>query len=150
MILDTLNHSQKYFSLHPLFATAFEYLQQTDFTKLDFGKHELVPDQLFAIYMEYETKDTSECTLEAHRKFIDIQMIISGEEFMEVSRMGTHVTSKPYNPENDLEFFDGMGTSKLYVNQGSFAVFYPEDVHKPNVKVQQAHKMKKVVMKVRV
>ncbi len=150
MILDTLNQSQKYFSLHSLFATAFEYLQQTDFTKLDFGKHELIPDQLFAIYMEYETKDTSECMLEAHRKFIDIQMVLSGEEFMEVSRLGSHTTSKPYNPENDLEFFDGEGASKLYVNQGLFAVFYPEDVHKPNVKVQQCSKVKKVVMKVRV
>ena len=148
MILDTLDQSKKYNGLHPLFSKAFEFLHETNFEELALGKHELVKDQLFAIFMEYDTKESTDGTLEAHKKFIDIQAVIAGQEVMEVSKLGIHATTKPYNPENDLEFFEGEGQTKLLVDEGQFAVFFPEDVHKPNIKVDHPQIVKKVVMKV--
>ena len=146
MILDKLENSKLYEKLHPLFAKAFEFIRNTDFSGLTDGKYEIENDKLFAMVQEYKTKDETEGKPEAHRKYIDIQYIHSGVELIGIAPLkGNTLISD--EPEKDLAFYESE-TSLIRLEAGMFAVFFPDDLHMPGIKPEQASKVKKVVVKV--
>ena len=71
MIKDSLTNHEKYHSLHPLFAKAFEYLQSADLIDYDEGKYPIDGNDMYASISEYVTK--GEGQLEGHVEYIDIQ-----------------------------------------------------------------------------
>jgi len=146
MILDKLENSKQYESLHPLFAKAFEYIRNTDFSELSDGKYEIENDKLFAMVQEYNTKDETEAKPEAHRKYIDIQYIHSGVELIGIAILNDQIQISN-EPEKDLAFYESE-TSFIKLEAGMFAVFFPEDLHMPGIKLKQSAKVKKVVVKV--
>ena len=82
MIFDTLANAQKYYSLHSRFEDAFEFINKAISENLPVGRYELDGKNLFALVQEYTTKNPEEAKNEAHRKYIDIQCVLSGEERM--------------------------------------------------------------------
>jgi len=82
MIIDSLENSSRYECLHPRFKAALEFLKRPDIEATPIGRLELDGALLFALTQEYETKPIHDGKLEAHKKYIDIQFIVSGEEFI--------------------------------------------------------------------
>ena len=82
MIFDVLANADRYAGLHPLFERAFAYLRETDFSAMALGRHMLEADALFAIVQEAEGRSRAEAQLECHRKYIDIQFVLSGLDEM--------------------------------------------------------------------
>ena len=148
MIIDKIENSEIYESIHPRFAKAFAFICKTDFSKLGDGKYEIENDDIFAIVQEYNTKDKKEAKLEAHRKYIDIQYIHSGVELIGVATLHNQIPITN-DPENDIAFYQGE-TSFIKLEAGMFAIFFPDDLHMPGIKLTQSAKVKKVVVKVRV
>jgi YhcH/YjgK/YiaL family protein len=149
MIFDKIENSPLYENINPLIKRAFEYLKQTDFSRLENGKHDIEGDNLFAILQEYETMNDADAKLEAHRKYIDVHYIISGEELIGVKPLINQAPFKEYDAEEDYALYDDT-CSFIKVSPMQFAVLFPGDLHKPCIKVEAAAKVKKVVMKVRV
>lgn len=149
MILDHLHNAHLYESMHPLFTKGFDYLKKTDFTAVENGKYELAGDDLFAIVNSYDTEPREVRKWEAHRKYIDIQYIVSGTEEMAVAPLHQMKTIQPYQAENDYALFEGTGHT-ITVPAGFFTIFFPTDVHMPNLIHRQSCHVKKVVIKVRV
>lgn len=147
MIVDKIENSELYESLHPRFAKAFAFISKTDFSKLDDGKYEIENDNIFAIVQEYNTKDKKEAKLEAHRKYIDIQYIHSGIELIGVAAFKDQIPTTD-DTEKDLAFYEG-DASFIKLEAGMFAIFFPDDLHMPGIKLTQSAKVKKVVVKVR-
>ncbi len=81
MILDSLNNAEKYYNLHKEFKTAFEFLNQFDINSLETGEIK-INDNVFAIVAQENSRKEDDAYLEAHRQYIDIQYIISGDEYM--------------------------------------------------------------------
>ena len=82
MIIDTLSNSEKYNSIHPLFAKAFEYIKSQNLEALEAGKYEIDGDLLRGI-ISIKTGMTaaeSAAKFECHYKHIDIQLCIKGKE----------------------------------------------------------------------
>lgn len=150
MIIDSLENGKKYAALNKHFATAFGYLGSTDFTVLEAGKYDIVPDELFAILSEYQTKDSTGEEMEAHKKYIDIQYIVSGAERMGVSLLKDQVVSKPYSEEKDFHLFADAPDYFIELHAGDFVIFYPNDLHLPTIQVDQPATVRKVVVKVSV
>jgi YhcH/YjgK/YiaL family protein len=148
MIFDKIENSAIYENVSPLIKKAFEYLKQTDFSKMENGKHIIDGDTLFAILQEYDTKNDTDAKLEAHRKYIDVQYVISGEELIGVRPLIYQKPCKEYDTENDYALYDDT-CSFVKINSGQFAVLFPQDLHKPGIKVDNSVKVKKVVIKVR-
>ncbi len=148
MVIDKIKNSELYESLHPRFAKAFAFISKTDFSKLDDGKYEIENDDIFAIVQEYNTKDKKEAKLEAHRKYIDIQYIHSGVELIGVAALNNQIPITD-DTEKDLAFYEG-DASFIKLEAGMFAIFFPDDLHMPGIKLTQSTKVKKVVIKVRV
>jgi len=149
MIVDTLENSHAYESLHPLFKTAFDFLRHPDIAATPDGRIELKGDTLFAIIQSYETKPIHEGKLEAHKNYIDIQMILEGEEFMGYAPLKNQAVAKAFDAEKDIGFYDGEAWFTLY-RKGMFAVFFPQDAHLPSRFTDKSGHVKKIVVKIAV
>ena len=132
MILDDLANAARYFDLHPGFRQGLQFLAQSDLLSLDGGKHELDGERLFALINRDPGRGREGARLEAHRKYIDIQLLVSGNE--EIGWRPTdecrHVT-EPYDASRDILFFADPPHAWIHLPVGKFMIFYPEDAHAP-------------------
>lgn len=148
MILSALSQSSRYAALHPLFQQAFDYIRDTDLNALAPGRYPIVGDDLFAIVEQVPAKTKEMAKLEAHRRYIDIQLVLDGDE-----NMGWKPLADCLNPvaehseEKDIRFFHDAPASWVAVPPDHFCIFFPEDAHAPLVGSGQ---VKKVIFKVAV
>lgn len=149
MIFDSIENSGLYFGLGEKFQKALEFLKNTDFENLPLDKIEIDGDNVFALPQKYVTKNESEGKWESHRKFIDIQYVVSGSENIGFVFEDYLDELEPYNEERDVEFFSGDG-DYVQINEGEFAVFFPDDAHKPGLKVSENEEVFKIVVKVKI
>ena len=103
----------------------------------------------FALVSEYNSKKPEDCRLEAHQIYADIQYIVSGKEAIGFVTLKNQEVAVAYNPEKDIIFFSGE-TTPLILEAGMFAVFFPQDVHRPCMQIDGPEIVKKVVVKVKV
>jgi YhcH/YjgK/YiaL family protein len=150
MVIDTLNNAALYYGLGPRFIKAFEYLQQTDFSKLEKGKYEIDGTTIFAIVNEYDTIATTGEQMESHKKYIDVQYIVSGEELIGHDFLQGQTPSQAYEEATDFMLFGETPAFFSRLQQGMFAIFFPTDLHMPNIKVDAPVLVKKVVIKISV
>lgn len=127
---------------------AFEFLKSANLKEMPLGKQELEGDHLFVAVDEYTTKDKADTKYESHKKYIDIQYIIEGEELMGVTTIDKAEVTEPYNSETDLAFYDFDGGDYVKTTPANFVIFFPEDLHRPCMKVDQNSKVKKIVVKI--
>lgn len=149
MIIDELSNSHLYLGLSERIDKALDYLKNSDFSKLEPGKYEIDGENIFALINEYNTKDESEGKLEAHKKYIDVQFVAKGKELMGYAPLENQKVIDKYNEQNDITFFSGY-KSFVKVDEGMFAIFFPEDVHMPGIKVGDKSFVKKVVVKIKI
>jgi biofilm protein TabA len=150
MIIDTLANASKYFSVHPLFQKAFEYIIKTDLNAIEPGKYEINGADLKAAVAckKGMTAAESIAKFECHNKHIDIQLCISGvEEFGWKPREKCFTTNGGYNEEKDTQLYNDAPDMYFQLTNGQFAILFPEDVHAPMI---GADEIKKLVIKVKI
>ncbi len=145
----------------PVFALAFAYVDELmrvdsgarsriraiargEAQKLELGSGAVAIEQV------YETKLRSEGFFESHRKFIDLQVIVEGEELMEVADVASITANQPYQEERDLiTYLDTANASHLRLVAGQAAIFFPVDVHMPTLRLHtSASLVRKTVVKI--
>lgn len=145
----------------PAFTDAFDYVEEMmcqdsagrlRLNALQPGKSNKVElgRGVFAIEQAYETKSRGEGFFESHRNHIDLQVIVSGEELMEVIDVSRIIVREPYDAARDLiTYLDATDASKLSVRAGEAAIFFPADVHMPSLRLQaSAALVRKTVVKI--
>lgn len=91
-------------------------------------------DGAFALEQAYMSKPRAEGFFESHRKFIDVQVIFEGEEWMELVDVSSAVVKQDYLPERDLIVYDdAVPASLIHFRVGTAAIFYPADIHMPGL-----------------
>lgn len=138
MILDRLENCERYASLHSRFAAAFEWLRSRIEGPPAEGRHELDGDRLFVLVARDEGRSPSGAKLEAHRRYIDIQLTLPNSTSDPGSEViGWRALSDcrelevSYDERRDIMFFADAPTTWLTLPAGTFAVFYPDDAHAP-------------------
>ncbi len=110
---------------------------------------EELPDGAYAVEMAYRTKSRAEGFFETHRRYIDVQVLVAGEELMEVAPVSRLPMSQPYDAARDLiRHADYAGGSVLRLAAGEVAVFWPVDAHMPALAAARAALVRKTVVKV--
>jgi YhcH/YjgK/YiaL family protein len=150
MIIDLLSNANLYYNQGARFKKAFEYLAHTDFSKVEKGKYELDDTNLFAIVNEYDTVAPDREQMESHKKYIDIQYIVTSAERIGHDFLQQQMPSKAYDAEKDFMLFAEKPSFFSILHQGMFAIFFPHDLHLPNIMIDNAAYVKKVVIKVAV
>lgn len=151
MIKDNLQHIDYYNYLSPGIYFGLKYLKNTDFSKIENGKYELKEGKVFAIVQDYNSKPESEGKFEAHRKYIDIQFMVEGEEKIGIGNLDDFQEVTEYDEEKDIVFLapkDEAKTDLVKVVQGEYMILLPKDVHMPSLAVDSPAYVKKVVVKV--
>ena len=149
MIIDTLSNASKYASLNPLFAKAFDFINQNDIATLENGTIQ-IEDGLKVIVStgNGKTPEVSLAKFECHDKNIDIQVCVKGLETIAWKPREKCVTPNgDYNPEKDVRFFNDTPDMYFQLTDGQFGIFYPEDVHAPMIGEGE---IKKLVFKVKI
>ena len=132
MILDRLENAMRYAPLHPGFETAFKFLQKSALSEFKQGKEQLDGERLFALAMTTKGKGRRGARLESHRRYIDLQYTLEGCDFIGHEIKSACIPDENgYDSESDAEFYVNSPTAWLPVPAGSFAIFFPEDVHAP-------------------
>ena len=130
---------------------AVEHLKQTDFSALPAGNYDLQGKDIYVQIIDMNTKPFAETRAEVHRQYIDVQFLCRGSERIGVaSETGRNPVAEDLLEQRDLLFYSGMDDeSTLTMVPGSFAVFFPSDVHRPGCAFDQPLPIRKVVVKVR-
>lgn len=149
MILDTIENLSLYRGLSKNLSKAIDYIQNTNLNNLSAGKHTIFNDDVFVMINEYDTKDESECVIEAHKKYIDIQIMLKGDEKVGFAFLNNQKETEPYNEDNDYTFYSSE-LDYMYLREESFAIFFPTDLHCPTIKIDSSKSVAKAVVKVRV
>ena len=148
MIYDKLENAHMYYALHPLFPKAFAALLQMDWEQLPCGRHDIDGDDIFVNLAEYQTLLPDEAPWEAHQRYIDIQLMVSGKEQMGHAFHHTLQVIDPYDTTKDVEFYSGAGQLITY-SKSTFAIYFPHDAHKPGIISGAPETVRKAVAKVR-
>jgi len=139
----------QYHARPDLWKAVFEFLKK-DLKSLEVGKYPIVGDEAFAMVMEYETKKPEDAKWEAHRKYIDLQYVIEGEEKMGILPLGHAASPLDYNEEKDLIFFGDNNGEFFQATPENFFLFFPTDVHRPSILIEKPETVKKLVVKIAV
>ena len=146
MIIDTLANLEFYKGLNEQLYKGLKFLKETDVAALPVGRYEIDGDTVFALVQAYETHLPEECRWEAHYTYTDIQYVVEGSERMGWKTLDGVVKTED-RPEDDVYFFESDG-DHFVLHTGQFAVFTPQDAHRPGVAVDGPAPIKKIVVKV--
>ncbi|WP_455542180.1 YhcH/YjgK/YiaL family protein [Intestinibacter sp.] len=144
MIIDKLDNILFYKSMIPNLELGLEAVNKLKtYTE---GRYEF--EGGYFMVQKGETKPMEEGTFEAHRKYIDIQIVVEGKEEIAWSDISDLETVIPYNEEKDAERLNGDKTHNMVISEGMFYVAFSHDGHKAISHTKQKHSYTKVVMKI--
>ncbi|MFZ7234338.1 N-acetylneuraminate anomerase [Avibacterium avium] len=150
MILGDLTRDDFARGLPMVLAEICHQLRRMDLTKLTVGRHDLT-DQIYMNVMEFDTAPSDSKQAELHHKYIDIQLLISGNEVIEYGVNEPDLsTYNEYNEADDYQLTpDIPNKSAVFLTPKMFAVFFPYEPHKPGCVVGDVPEfIKKLVVKV--
>lgn len=131
---------------------ALHFLRTTDFSQLSPGVVEIEGQTIFAQIIDLTTREQKENRPEVHRRFLDIQFLALGEEKIGVAiDTGRNEISETLLEQRDIIFYH-HSENEYFINMipGSYAIFFPQDVHRPACNKNNATPIRKIVVKVAV
>jgi YhcH/YjgK/YiaL family protein len=132
MILTTLQDSERIESLHPLFKTLFDYVKSHDLLNAPTGRIEIDGERLFINNVLAEGVDKDKQVLEMHRKYIDVHILLEGNEAIGWKPLNEIVNiTKTYDEEGDCLLSDDSPTALIDLKPGNALIVWPEDPHAP-------------------
>lgn len=148
---DLAKWEQEKRAFHPAIAKGIEFLRSNDLAALEAGKYEVQGNDLFVMIQETMTEAKELRKPESHAKYIDIQYLIAGAgEIIGVARQSdANVISLNDLETKDIAFYSHVADEfDICLRPGMFAVFFPDDVHRPCVSAGADGPIKKAVVKI--
>lgn len=119
----------------------------TKLASLPAGMYPIDGKNAYASITEAPSKTPEAAKWEAHRKYIDLQYVIKGEEKIGVAPLASATVTEPYDEKKDSAHYTADG--KYYTaTPAEFYLFFPSEAHRPNLKVDGFDTVKKMVIKI--
>ena len=143
--LKNLSELKKFFTETEVIS---DFLSNKNLKNISDGRYELLNRDIYANVQTYQTKENG--LFEAHREYIDLQVIVSGEEKIGVSDIKNCKTVEEYDNERDVEFLETENFDDVIMKESDFLILYPEDAHRPCITINTPTTVKKIVVKIAV
>lgn len=143
MIIDKIDNIRMYSSLLHHLEEGLQAVEALE--KPEVGRYEF--EGGFFMVQKGCTKPLEEGTFEAHRKYVDIQIILEGSEEVAWQDLNDLTTAIEYNPEKDAERLTGNFDHVMKITEGMFYIAFPHDGHKPVSHTKEQQEFTKIVMK---
>ncbi len=130
---------------------AFSFLASNDFSSMPDGTYPIDGDSVYAMIQSFHVTDPIDVEFETHRKYLDVQYVLSGVLEIKVAERCVLTPCTEYDPVNDVIFYRRMeDASHLRLYPGEYAVLFPTDAHRMVCfpKEGQTAEIRKVVVKV--
>ncbi len=148
MLHGSLSHSQTFVGLerHPVWRETLAWLRAMS-PDIALGEYELRGRDQYVSVQEYSTMSVEATRFESHQHFVDLQYTIRGAEAVDWLPRSELVADGPF--ANDVQFWQAPSgqLTRLVQSAGRFAIFYPEDAHRPKVAVPGFPSVRKLVIK---
>jgi len=119
-------------------------------SEINTGRYDL-GNGIYANVDIYNTKSAENCYFESHRKYIDIQIVLSGKERLDYTDIKNLKVKEEYDENRDIMFYYNPHYPKntIQLLPGKFALLYPHEAHKPQLQYENVSEhVKKVVIKI--
>ena len=151
MITDKIENAQRHAADEPCLTAAFKLLADAPFADKPDGRYEVDGKNLFYNVETYTTRPLDEGKLEAHKNYIDIQLITKGTELLAHTHLDGLEISTPYCSQRDIAFYHQTADmDSVVLTPGIFCLLRPENAHMPCRTVKTPTEVRKVVIKVRI
>lgn len=148
MIVANLSNKHEYYGIHPNLDRALDCLTEEFLNNASTEKTFLDGDDLFVTKYHLETVPEAQCSFEAHKKHLDIQLLTSGCERIEIAHPDTLTLTEQ---RGDFYGYTGQGEQTVILKPGMFLVVFPGDAHRLKLPVHApGEKFTRVVFKIRV
>ena len=150
MIIDTLSAG----AMNPLYPAIIRQTLQAILDKkphsLAAGKYPLQGDSVFFSVVEGHTRLLAEQRPEFHRQYIDIHIVLSGEEVVGAGVAGLPLElSEPFNDAYDLGFCQHIASETLiHLQPEELAIIFPLELHRPMCSLTSPAVLRKIVVKI--
>jgi biofilm protein TabA len=152
MIVDMIASWSRYRGLSLLFDKALEAMVRLAASPSADGRQELAGPSLTASFSTYAAADPETKRFEAHRRFIDIQVVVAGRETLYWTPVSALAPEGEYSDQKDIAFYTGPAGLAVPLQPGYFTVLFPQDGHKPGClpPTHGGEQVRKLVIKVAV
>ncbi len=150
MIFDTLSNIEKYKGISRNLDQAIEFIRKTDFSKSAEGRT-AVCDAFYYTKAVVQTGEITDAPFEAHKKFIDIFIPLTGREVVKTAEVGSLTVTYEYQDVDDFYLLEGPTQTNVINTPGTFVILFPQDAHNSAGGVDgEKIEFEKIVVKVRV
>ena len=149
MIIARNETALSYLGIHPNLDEALRRITPEFLSSLGTERVDIIPGQVWCTKFTYETISDEESFFEAHENFLDIHLMLSGCERVEIASPAG-LTQFDSQPENDFYAYRGKGSHKLVLAPGDFLVVWPDDAHKIKMMLERPETVTKAVFKVKI
>lgn len=146
--INSVEFMKQYESNNALWDKAFAFLGDSKLATMAPGKYPIDGDNAFATISAGLPKKLENVKWESHRKYIDLQYVISGKVKIGIAPVSKATVTKPYDESHDVANYNAEGRY-LTATPKEFFLFFPQDAHRPDIKVDGADSLKKLVIKIR-
>jgi YhcH/YjgK/YiaL family protein len=130
---------------------AFAFLKNSDLSNIELKRYDLDGNNLYAPLSEYMSKNEQDARYEAHKKYIDIQYVVSGKELIGIAPASMQKDILvPYSEEKDVMFVTVSQINNFIATPDRFFIFFPDDLHRPGLKDGENLPVRKAVVKVKI
>ena len=151
MIIDTLSHATQYMGLSAYLDRAIRCMMETDFTGMEAGHYEVDGDNVYYMLQENTLKSPEDAKWEIHRNYIDIQLGLQDGEGIGYIPAAIIAQWDAYQDQKDVMLSsDQQPGTLMSLAKDTFMILFPQDAHKPCLRVGNTSGGRKVVFKVRV
>jgi YhcH/YjgK/YiaL family protein len=150
MIIDKIDSAEIYYGLGQRIAQGLALLKDPDVLNAAKGRYEVDGVELYFMVDEYDSKPETDGRFEAHRKYLDIQFVVSGREWIGCRELEGLKLETPYNPDKDIEFYHRAEPMiRIDMEAGTFCILWPHEAHMPCRMFDKPEHVKKIVVKVK-
>jgi len=146
--INLLEFAKQYYKNKKYWDNALEFLNNPDLDKLKPGKYNIDSTFVVATISYAENSDTGKVKWEVHRKFLDLQYVISGSAFYAIAPFNKKEISEAYNDSTDMTRVITNKGKYYKATPGTLFVFFPSDAHKSAIKEKADEIVKRVVIKI--
>lgn len=145
MIHAKLKDAKDYLGIHPRLDRALELLTPEFLAQVGSVRQNLEGDALYVTRFTYTTVPESESFFEAHRRYLDIHIMVDGCELVDIA---DSAGLEEFTQEGDFWGYHGKKEQRLLLKPGDFLVVFPGDAHRLKIQTDAPAEVSKVVFKV--
>ena len=149
MIFDKICNIKNYKGINKNLDIAIDSIARREYIKGISGKNLVQEEEVFFNVQNYITKNKEECFFETHKDYLDIQLVMFGEEKIGVTEIEKLKLDKEYDKERDLETQKGEPEIVFEMNENNFLILFPGEPHMPGIKNNENIEIKKIVYKIK-